>query len=185
MNEEEAIPVRSPQTAMILVHPGSMYGSAEFTWGKYEARSQRDGVLSVIKNHKGPFIVIDGALSDKIYNRDNELIMECLEKAKLAGLPALRLWGDDAGEKPYDEWQGMGDHPLVHEGQEAAAQSLIDVLKVFNKVDTIGCWASHDLYGEGCVNSVAAVLHDNLPDVKVLINEYSIFVPEDEDEDEE
>ena len=110
-------------------------------------------------------------------------IAGALDRAEAQGLVALRLWGDDSEEPPYPEWSGRGNRRRVHSGQVEAALSIADLLRGAPSIEVIGAWASNDLHGEGCVNSVAAALTDVLSrDTIVRVHSCSVFVPEEFEE---
>jgi len=87
--------------ALVLVHPGSMCGSARMFLGKSEADGARNAVLGEVAAHTGPIVVIDGFLSDELTSSEQAIIEEALSSNAEAGHLALRLWGCDAGEAPY------------------------------------------------------------------------------------
>jgi hypothetical protein len=54
------------QKLLVIVHPGSACGSADFNLGKFEARAARDTLRGAIEDWEGGVIVIDGELSDEL-----------------------------------------------------------------------------------------------------------------------
>lgn len=88
------------QHVLVVVHPGSACGSADFNLGKYEARSARDELVSEIKNWTGGVIVIDGDFSDELpdYPALNEAILGVLFRAKLSGQVSDRRQGQDPAQ---------------------------------------------------------------------------------------
>lgn len=182
-----------PAPVLILVHPGSMMGSARMNLGKLNADAARDAVLEEVISHEGGFIVIDGALSDELSGNPGHLIAGALAAAKSRGDPALRLWGCDAGETPYASWQGFGaiEGGIVHDGQCEAAAALVraGVLDARRPIVVTGAWASDD-GTDGCVNSVADQLRDLLGSAaRISISEHALRLslddPEDDLEEEE
>lgn len=164
--------------ALILVHPGSMYGSAEFSLGKYEARAQRDGVYSELRAHTGPFIVIDGSLSDEIDATGTSLISDTIARCKAAGYPAYRLWGDDGSEEPFDGWTSGEGAPdfCIFEHQTDAGAMLAKILDKEFIVEVTGAWASYS-GEEGCVNSVIDEFHAaGWSSDKARLAEYAVFI---------
>lgn len=168
---------------LIVVHPGSLFGSAEFTAGKSKARAYRSQIMDEISNHQGNLIVIDGFLSDEIHEDFEDAIelglSNAISNAARAGTlnscSALRLWGCDAGESPFDEWRGFGSctQPQVFKGQEEAAEFLTDRL-VADEIVVTGAWAT--LHGRwGCVNSVADVFRSKRPGTSVRISEHALY----------
>jgi len=168
------------QEALILVHPGSMCGSARALLGRREADAARAEVLERVRTHEGPFFVIDGALSDELSRAEEGLIREALDRSICSGHAAGRVWGCDSGERPFAVWSGQRSDagPLRFDGQEAAAESIAPLLSGIPVLVT-GAWAgSND--GSGCVNSVAnavrAVLGREAP---VGIDETALRMPEE------
>lgn len=51
---------------LILVHPGSLCGSANFNLGRVEARAVRDAVVADLRVWDGNVLVLDGFLSDEL-----------------------------------------------------------------------------------------------------------------------
>lgn len=160
---------------LILVHPGSMYGSARAALGYSEARAGREDVLYEVHAHQGGIVVIDGMLSDEIPGKDNLIITEAIARAAGHGLPALRLWGCDAGEAPFEGWVGIGAGPLTFTSQQEAAAAIADQLGA-QPILVTGAWASHEK-SEGCVNSVADTLREALgPDASIFISQTAIYM---------
>lgn len=145
--------------------------------GKTEADSARLDVLERVGAHEGAMIVIDGMLSDEIPESDNRIIMAAITRAAEKGLPAMRLWGCDGGEKPFLGWEGIGHTKLVFESQQDAAAAIAEQCAK-HPVFVTGAWASYDS-DEGCVNSVVDVLREMLgADAQVRIDETAICVPD-------
>ncbi|KKN51847.1 hypothetical protein LCGC14_0618610 [marine sediment metagenome] len=61
-----------PKT-LVLVLPGSMFGSAESQFGR-KARQYRGAIAEEILSHDGQFVVIDGFLSDEIQRGFDDVI---------------------------------------------------------------------------------------------------------------
>lgn len=179
---------------LILVHPGSMMGSARMNLGKFEADAARDAVLEEVISHEGGLIVIDGAFSDELQGNPEHLISGALAAARGRGELALRLWGCDAGEAPYRGWEGLGELAcgLVHDGQCEAATALVEqgVLDGTRPILVTGAWASDD-GTDGCVTSVADRLRDLLgPQAPIAISENALrlslgYAEENLDEEED
>lgn len=173
---------------LIVVHPGSMYGSATFNLGRVAAQAAREKVMHLIDTHEGGLVIIDGALSDEIHTLDEQRILSALERAEANGHLALRVWGDDGGEAPFDTWEGFSSVPeglrkpeMVFDDQSEAAEKIDFLFDCAFTLQVTGAWASPDLEGEGCVNSVALRLHRRLRDnVRVSIHPDSVFVPEED-----
>ncbi|MFX4299989.1 hypothetical protein [Pseudosulfitobacter pseudonitzschiae] len=146
---------------LILVHPGSLCGSARAMLGKYDADAAREEILYQVSHHHGPLVVIDGSFSDELSRAENELIETSLARNEALGYLALRIWGCDAGDAPYIGWKPtglMGKH-AVFDGQEEAACSIADLIDT-PIIEITGAWATEDR-SSGCVCSV----HDALVSV--------------------
>jgi len=171
-NSKEDAPV------LVLVHPGSMMGSARMNLGRFEADAARDAVLEEVISHEGGLIVIDGSFSDELQGNPGHLISGALAAAKARGEIALRLWGCDGGEAPYQGWEGLGELAcgLVHDGQCEAASALVaqGILDGARPIVATGAWASDD-GTDGCVTSVADRLRDLLgPEARIVISENAL-----------
>jgi len=171
--------------ALILVHPGSMCGSARSHLGRREADAARAEVLERVSSHQGLLFVIDGALSDELSDADNALIEKALERAAAAGHAAGRVWGCDSGETPFPSWSGFrsDNGQLVFDEQETAASNFAPHLRDMPVLVT-GAWAgSND--GTGCVNSVANAIRALLGrDAPVGIDETALLMPPEYDDPE-
>lgn len=148
--------------ALVLVHAGSLCGSARIFIGKQEADSARHAVLQEVADHRGPLIVIDGFLSDELSSHEQALIDEALAENAASGHLALRLWGCDAGESPYPSWAPFGAsmEGAVFEGQEEAATAIAPRL-ADHRILVTGAWATEDL-STGCASSVLVALREAL-----------------------
>lgn len=169
----------APET-LILVHPGSMCGSARMQMGRLEADAARAEVLERVRSHDGPLFVIDGALSDELSASENALIEAALCRSEAAGHPAGRLWGCDSGEAPFPGWSGRrADRgPLVFDGQRAAAEALAPSLPA-GPVLITGAWAGSNA-DQGCVNAVANAVRAVLGrEARVGIDETALLMPEE------
>ena len=174
--------IRTTMKTLVLVHPGSLFGSAEFTIGRV-ARAFRDDIKNQILSHTGKLVVIDGYLSDEIDEEFEDAIHRGLCNAlvtahragSLDSVSAFRAWGCDSGEAPNEEWEGFGSDclPRVFKRQETAAEFLCERLQT-DEIEVTGAWTTFD--GKwGCVNSVAEVLRAGLPGVTVKISETALF----------
>lgn len=78
---------------MVLVHPGSCCGSANFNLGKYFARAERDHLAHDLNRWNGAIIVADGELSDELpdYPELNSALLGALQRAAEAGHAAKRI----------------------------------------------------------------------------------------------
>jgi len=130
---------------LILVHPGSACGSANFNLGKTSAASGRDGLILDLELSAGHVFVIDGEFSDEIENYEKfcAAINDALKRAHDRGDFAERIMGDD-----NDDFN-----------QVAAAQTLIKrhgLSTTKHHVLLTGAWFDPD-GKHGCVNSVYEV----------------------------
>ncbi|WP_380059006.1 hypothetical protein ACFE33_15795 (plasmid) [Falsihalocynthiibacter sp. SS001] len=176
--------VRAPRRkALVLVHPGSLFGSGDFNVGRRAAGNCREHIRNQLLAHEGQLVIIDGYLSDEITEEFEEAIQIGLDNALIAAhraerlepMSALRIWGCDGGEAPFSGWEGFGSECLPHvfNDQMAAAKVLCQYLTA-DEIEVTGAWATED--GRwGCVNSVAEVLRTGLPDTKVRISETALF----------
>lgn len=82
---------------LVLVHPGSACGSANYNLGRTEARCARESLVHCLDDHAGGLIVIDGDFSDELpdYPDLNQAIHKAIQRATDAGQVALRVMGDD------------------------------------------------------------------------------------------
>jgi hypothetical protein len=146
--------------------------------GRAAADAGREEVLDRVRDHEGPLLVIDGALSDELSAAENALIDRAVLLAAYRGQFAARVWGCDSGEPPFSRWAGFrpDNGRLVFDGQEAAATDLAPRLPE-GPVLVTGAWAGSNA-SDGCVNSVAnairAVLGREAP---VGIDETAFLMP--------
>lgn len=173
---------------LILVHPGSACGSADYNVGWGIAGRVRGDIQEKLEAWEGHVVVLDGYLSVEIYRGFADQITRALRRARESGALGLRLWGDDAGEDPYDDWQGLSrnNQPAIFENQEDAARWLATWLQSEEIVVT-GAWATKD-GRSGCVNAVVDVLRERLPyaDVQVCASAlYQEYMYDDDDGEEE
>lgn len=176
--------VQAPRRkALVLVHPGSLFGSGDFNVGRRAAGKCREKIRNQLLAHEGQLVIIDGYLSDEISEDFEEAIQIGLYNALIAAhragrlepVSALRLWGCDGGGAPFSGWESFGSVCLPHvfNGQMAAARFLSQYLTA-DEIEVTGAWATED--GRwGCVNGVAEVLRNGLPDTKVRISETALF----------
>lgn len=166
-------------TALVLVHPGSLCGSARMMIGKMEADSARQDILQEVSDHLGPLIVIDGFLSDELSTEEEDLIREALDKNAASGHLSLRLWGCDAGERPYPTWMPYGGsmEGTIFEGQEEAASAIAPRLADHSILVT-GAWATEDL-SSGCASSVLVALRDALGGAAEVEHSYNVVYEPD------
>lgn len=130
---------------LVVVHPGSCCGSADFNLGKYDARACRDGIVHELNAWTGGIIVIDGNLSDELksYPMFNQALDGAIDRARAAGLISTRIKGDP------EEAFTQGD----------AAASLIESLNLqpaTHRIKLTGAWFDPD-EDTGCINDVEEV----------------------------
>lgn len=130
---------------LVLVHPGSACGSADFNIGKFEARASRDALAHELGTWDGALFVIDGALSDELadYPALDNAINLALAKAAAAGRIAKRVMGDDPDQ--------------VDRVRELAA--LMGAAARRATFQVTGAWYD-PADQEGCVNSVVNTLRE-------------------------
>jgi len=130
------------QTVLVVVHPGSALGSADFNLGKFEARAARDQLAQELETWEGPLLVIHGQLSEDLpdYPRLHQAIEGAVARNKAAGFAADQVRGCDEEEH----------------NQEAAAEAWVSSL-AWNSQETefevSGAWY-HPEDGSGCVGGV-------------------------------
>lgn len=164
---------RGRGTIHVVVHAGAYFSSA----GEQVDSDDLSIAIADLKAFIGAaegIVVIDGMLSDAIPRDVNHLIDDALKRAEAAGLPAIRAWGCDAGEKPYPGWIGHGGYP-VYGSQSAAADPIAYTLRDAAKIVCSGAWATHD-GSEGCVNDVADTLRARLPHVEITVSPDALYV---------
>lgn len=173
--------IELPKT-LVLVLPGSMFGSAESQLGR-KARQYRDAIAEEILSHDGHFVVIDGFLSDEIQRGFDDVIEKGLANAIVAAeraeclnsVSAIRMYGCDTGEPAYDGWQDNRSHCLIKDfqGPDDASKFLSNQLET-SEIAVTGAWATLD-DSSGCVNEVAQTLRSLMPDTRVRISGTAIF----------
>lgn len=173
MTQPDRRPARQEtgRAVLILVHPGSACGSADFNLGRSEAEAARERLCEDLDEWHGSLIVIDSSLSDEIAWRPHlcNAIRRALSRAdpedrNRTHLPAppdlpseeqlrdscpeagfaLRIWGCD----------DVGPH-------HAETVALLLKSGIFDpgraSLSITGAWYDPD-GDEGCVNAVAAGL---------------------------
>ena len=124
---------------LVVVHPGSACGSADYNLGRNEARAARDAITQLCNDWTGHVIVLDGMLSDELeeYPVFARAITGLLVRAREAGYLAIR---HDAEDPMQVDVVGA----LISEH---------DVLKQ-SRMTVTGAWYYPDDTEFGCVNSV-------------------------------
>ncbi len=171
-------PAQDSPSTLILVHPGSLFGSGNFNAGFERASRHRLAIAKQLLEHDGDLIVIDGFLSDEIsgalgealdFRLRNSIAYRSRHKGARPG-KVHRVWGCDAGEEPYEDWISFGDPQETHifRGQGEAARALSPHIKT-ETVHVTGAWATeHNRWG--CVNHVVDVIQEERPDLSVCIS---------------
>ncbi len=132
------------QLLLIVVHPGSACGSADFNLGRQEARAEREYLASDIMNWDGGVLIVDGELSDELpqYSELDGAIKSALTKAKNRGLISERIYACDNTGSP------------THGGNWCAAVAAsVAHLPRDIKVEITGIWYFENDEA-GCVNAV-------------------------------
>lgn len=134
MNENQPL-----QDILILVHPGSACGSANFNNGYKSAEASRRELIDALNQWDGGVLVIDGDLSDELpdYPMFNRAIESALARAQEHGHISRRVMGNDPDQ--------------VDRSREFVA-SLPDQGKSM-RFEVTGAWY-HPEDGMGCVGSV-------------------------------
>lgn len=142
------------QKILVVVHPGSLCGSADFNVGVDAAAKARQALIQEIQLATGAgVIVLDGDLSDELNLRQyadlDGAITRGLERAQNQGLISSRVWGDDPDQvdRIREAVESMAPADRVREFLVTGAW--------YYEPDPGGPDAS---CGEGCVGSVVAEL---------------------------
>lgn len=165
MHSPERIPT------LILVHPGSCCGSADFNLSSADAALQRAFLQEELDSWSGAIVVIDGALSDELpgFPTFDAAISRTLGRASQAGLLSCRILGDDASEFT----------------QVDAAKKLVDehgLEPTTHAIKLTGAWYDPEDQ-EGCVNSVYEVFEDAGFSVDVLDSAFSLDSLDNDEDD--
>jgi GNAT superfamily N-acetyltransferase/sugar phosphate isomerase/epimerase len=184
--EREMELTREDHNTLVVVHPGSLCGSAIANVGRLEADGARSEILHQIADHRGSIVVIDCTLSDEIAPHENAAIEEAISRAQASGQAGFRIWGCDAGEPPYLDWKprGISEGRAVFDSQEEAAKFILRHLPKAG-IEVTGAWATPD-HSSGCASSVFKTL-EKAADVGLVTMsptalEEPEFQPEDPDE---
>ena len=162
-----------PPSILVLIHPGSCCGSANFNLGS-AACGYRDAIIHDLDRHDGGIVVIDGGLSDEIddYPVFRDTIARSMERAAGAGHMAVRVFGC-----------AMEDFNQV-DAMEAVVRS--HGLQPGLRINLTGAWADEN---DGCVTSVANMLIEKGFSIDVLDSAMTLderwCSDEDQDAEEE
>lgn len=127
---------------LVIVHPGSACGSADFHLSKYDAQASRDGLVHEIEAWRGGVIVLSGELDDELanswYGRLGPAIDALLAHTKVEGTVSIRV-------KAHDPDQIRVIKRLLKKPENQASEYVVT-----------GAWAYED--GTGCVSSVVEAI---------------------------
>lgn len=131
---------------LIVVHPGSACGSADFNLGRADAEMARQRLSAQLGDWRGGILVVDGALSVELssFGSLDTAIRKALQRARQCGNPALRLDADD--ETP--NWAAKVARAVIQLGMPE--DSLVEVT---------GAWYWPDGRA-GCVNAVCDAIRN-------------------------
>lgn len=149
---------------LIVVHPGSACGSADFHHGRAYAGSERDMLVRALDSWSGPVVVVDSDLSDEIarYPELARAVHDVLERARRTSHSARLLAHDDQEDYDCIDWVSqVRDHVMA----TGIGQALIT-----------GAWYHDDDDDGGCVNAVYDALVDEGMTVDVHDSALSIDV---------
>jgi hypothetical protein len=133
---------------LVIVHPGSACGSADFNLGSnFAGRAARELLAADIEVWNGAILVIDGSLSDELprHPRLNTAILRALDNARAHRSIAERRYGDSEIPPHQDE---------------TAAKFVADMKLMPAKwrIELTGAWADDDT---GCVSDVRDVFRES------------------------
>lgn len=130
---------------LVIVHPDSACGSADFNLGRDNAEYQRVEMQCLIQSWEGHVMVMEGGMADELsgfrgsWQRLGEAIDQALEGAKARGHIASRITAADGSDYP----QQVAIHDLVKNFELTPENAEFTLT---------GAWIEDD--GGGCVNSV-------------------------------
>lgn len=131
---------------LVVVHPGSACGSADFNLGMDLARACRDSLIADIKAWRGGAIVITGGLCDEIkrpaYAALDVAISNCLRRARYGRLVSKKVRGPSA-DLHYCQTHAI--HDVIRKLRLSPASVCFELT---------GAWYDSGIRGCGCVNSV-------------------------------
>lgn len=168
--------VEEKHDLMILVHPGSCCGSADFNNGRQDAEGSRAMIAHDLMSHTGPLLIVDGSGSDELprYSILNNAIEGALKRNEEAGFFTKRVFACDDMTPNWASVVGR----------------LVQKLKLQpgSRVWLTGAWYFED-DSAGCVNAVydqmsALGLRPDILDSVVRDSDGDLdWDDEDEDED--
>lgn len=130
---------------LLIVHPDSACGSADFNLGRENAEYQRLEMQCLIQDWEGHIMVMEGGAADELsgfrraWKQLGEAINQALEVANAQGYIARRITAEDGSDYP----QQVAIHDLVKEFGLSPGNAEFTLT---------GAWIDND--GGGCVNSV-------------------------------
>lgn len=145
---------------LVVVHPGSACGSADFNLGKYDGQAARDGLIIEFNNWQGGVIILSGELDDELpsYPRLNQALQGVLARAKAAGKVALRVKAYDPAQitvikRLLKKPENRGTEYVVtgawlYDGDEGCAGSVYQAIKSLGFKVTYGEMVLTDMAGE-------------------------------------
>lgn len=157
---------------LILVHPGSACGSADFNLGRNAARDARQRLIDELNGWSGGVVVIDGLLSsdllDSKFSPLNDALLGVIDRAEIEGLESRRIYGCDSD-----------DHDQVQAIEQCAHE--IGVTAHGMEFFVTGAWFNGK--GGGCVGSVLGELRRL--GLRACVLESAIMEDVDDDADED
>jgi hypothetical protein len=163
-----ATDLKTPPPLLIVVHPGSACGSADFNIGQTLAQAAREALTRELEGWKGHILVVDGELSEELpdYRFYNRALESAIDDADDNGFKARRIY---ACAMNTPNWP-------------ARVSKAVSKLPKSTRIGITGAWFHH-MDNDGCVNHVHAVISQlGFARVDVLDSAVSI---DDGDEDEE
>ncbi len=127
------------ETLLVVVHPGSACGSADFNLGATTAAHRRRTLIADLDAWSGPLLVIEGSLG--LYRSMALAVDAALHRARSAKLLAGRIWGCD-------------DVPPHQDDAVRSAAQLYQLSPRRWRISVTGAWTDGD-GGGGCVGDVA------------------------------
>lgn len=139
---KETQPLTDRRRILVLVHPGSLVGSANYNVGRDQARATREDIARELDAWSGDVLVINGALCDELASAPllQQSIQRCLERNALAGHHCAQVLGEDP-----DQVERIRQYMVQRGAALLGAQFHLT-----------GAWYGPNQYG--CVGSVEAEL---------------------------
>jgi len=129
---------------LIIVHPGSACGSADFNLGADLGQAARAALADEISGWTGPVLVIDGALSDELeLDPLGDVIEAALSRAAAARTVSSRIFACD---DETEDWPAVVAKHLQDDRYPDDLHAVVT-----------GAWYFED-GSSGCVNAVCEVM---------------------------